>query len=484
VVQDALLEVPGVPELIAKWAEQSAHEPKSKKQKLDEKRKLDEMQMIKSTIQTELGDFKNFCKTGACSAHQPLVAGGESNAARWRLIRRVQAEGVQAERLTGSSNEVWLIQLPCSIKLGIFKPWDGESVDRHCFKKGDMAIREEGIYVLSVIAGLSIVPPTTRTTIKVNQDDTKYGSIQEFAIGKPLEELEYMPTVLSQIGIRSAAELSILDMCTGQTDRHPGNAFLSPSFELIGIDNGLGLPPLCGIHPCFDAWIKLPQLQGCPSPDALMIARRMYATLSTICNALATMGMDPCAIATVRLLTAFVKTAVVDFELPIASCAKLLVRVWDEERGIEGLSWLQKMMLCTAGGALRVEPDRRGDLILCADQAWDFEGFLSDMIGNLRLMIWQEFPDCCLCLTLDEMVCERDLGLVLAPPPSLRVESVSGGWAATQNIVAGFLLKTVDKIEAATMTASALQQAFKEQRPLRLTFARPSGGSSGSALPP
>ena len=118
--------------------------------------------------------------------------------------------------------------------------------------------REEASYALDKSLGLGVVPPAVQMVRDVPSAGSgsgphfsgglKTGSQHEWVTGKKFGNIgmdrfgfvDYLKRnkVLSKVDERSIARMAVLDVIVGHTDRHTGNAVITPDGKVVAIDNG------------------------------------------------------------------------------------------------------------------------------------------------------------------------------------------------------------------------------------------------------
>jgi hypothetical protein len=110
-----------------------------------------------------------------------------------------------------------------------------ETITNRNFSYAD---REAAAYELDEALGLNVVPPTI-----VREIDGKRGMVQQF--------IETDGLGLHDAGIDqdSVYGLAVLDIATGNTDRHGGNVLIDKDRRVVAIDQGLSFPDDTEYHP-------------------------------------------------------------------------------------------------------------------------------------------------------------------------------------------------------------------------------------------
>ena len=103
-----------------------------------------------------------------------------------------------------------------------------ETITNRDFSYAD---REAAAYELDEALGLGVVPPTI-----VREIDGKRGMVQQFV------ETEGLGLGDSGIDQDSVYGLAVLDIATGNTDRHSGNVLIDKDRKVVAIDQGLSFP--------------------------------------------------------------------------------------------------------------------------------------------------------------------------------------------------------------------------------------------------
>lgn len=134
-----------------------------------------------------------------------------------------------------------------------------ETITNRDFSYAD---REAAAYELDEALGLDVVPPTI-----VREIDGKRGMVQEF--------VDVHPGSIYDIKIDqdSVYGLAIMDIATGNTDRHSGNVLVNTDGRVVAIDQGLSFPDDTEYHENYqfrpDATISFLSRHDGPMSDSM-----------------------------------------------------------------------------------------------------------------------------------------------------------------------------------------------------------------------
>lgn len=133
-----------------------------------------------------------------------------------------------------------------------------ETVTNRDFTYAD---REAAAYELDEALGLNVVPPTI-----VREIDGERGMVQQFV------ETDGLGLGDSGIDQDSVYGLAVLDIATGNTDRHGGNVLIDTDRRVVAIDQGLSFPDDTDYHDNYQfrpdaTMVLLAENQGAMSDD-------------------------------------------------------------------------------------------------------------------------------------------------------------------------------------------------------------------------
>lgn len=135
-----------------------------------------------------------------------------------------------SKHLGGGVNETELVIEAGTGNKYVFKPIEGESFrmrpGRIDNEEAPLAEREALTWRVDDALGLGLVPETT-----VREVNGRVGSAQRFSTGSTERDLE-------NISPKEMAKMAVLDVLTGNLDRHRGNFMLNNEGHLVAIDHG------------------------------------------------------------------------------------------------------------------------------------------------------------------------------------------------------------------------------------------------------
>lgn len=140
-------------------------------------------------------------------------------------------EKSSSKNLGGGCNETVFIELRDDGK-GIFKPKKGEKENlRDNIETGSYYKRERAAYLVDMMLGLNLVPPTV-----IREMDGEIGSLQRFIEdAKTIREISYEEREELELEM---IKMGIFDYIIWNSDRH-GDNFLVKEKRFYAIDNGL-----------------------------------------------------------------------------------------------------------------------------------------------------------------------------------------------------------------------------------------------------
>lgn len=110
-----------------------------------------------------------------------------------------------------------------------------ETITNRDFSYAD---REAAAYELDEALGLGVVPPTI-----VREIDGERGMVQQFV------EIDEAGMYGGKVDQDSVYGIAVLDIATGNTDRHAGNVLIDKDRRVVAIDQGLSFPDDTEYHP-------------------------------------------------------------------------------------------------------------------------------------------------------------------------------------------------------------------------------------------
>jgi hypothetical protein len=118
--------------------------------------------------------------------------------------------------------------------------YEGDEPIRETITNRDFsyADREAAAYELDEALGLNVVPPTI-----VREIDGKRGMVQQFV------DVDPSGMYGGKVDQDSVYGLAVIDIATGNTDRHSGNVLIDKDRRVVAIDQGLSFPDDTEYHP-------------------------------------------------------------------------------------------------------------------------------------------------------------------------------------------------------------------------------------------
>lgn len=124
---------------------------------------------------------------------------------------------------------------------GVWKPAAGEELRlRHNIRAGTYHKREAAAYALDrMMGGETVVPPTISRTLQGEP-----GSLQRFQPGAKVAQKVHAKGGTEALPLEdpSVRRMQLLDLISGNTDRHNGNWLVDKRGRAVAIDNGLAFP--------------------------------------------------------------------------------------------------------------------------------------------------------------------------------------------------------------------------------------------------
>ena len=134
-----------------------------------------------------------------------------------------------SKRLGGGLNETELVTEAGTGDKFVFKPVEGEHFGMRSGRidneEAPLAEREALAWRVDDALGLGLVPETT-----VREVDGRVGSAQRFSTGGE--------GIVENIAPKEMAKMAVLDVLTGNLDRHRGNFIINDQGHLVAIDHG------------------------------------------------------------------------------------------------------------------------------------------------------------------------------------------------------------------------------------------------------